>query len=155
MSVKVSFLALTPHICREMRVYTIRTTYSTNLYQSMNRVRRLSFTLLLAVLSFAGWSQQSTNPNANVFFVKIDNLNVDNYALLHHAVKADGRFNIDLACVPGKMLTIRIVGTPDVDMAKNVQNFQQVANQAQLSQALLLTEFNAMKFYEACETFRN
>ncbi|MFM9985362.1 MAG: hypothetical protein ACKVOK_09035 [Flavobacteriales bacterium] len=122
----------------------------------MNCLRILSMTLLLAALSSAGISQNSNQAEANsTFFVRIENLNVDNYPNLYHALKADGRFEVTLACVPMQILTIRATSAAGSDMAKNILDFQTLSANAQLSNPVVLPDFNADRFFEACSTARN
>ena len=122
----------------------------------MNCLRILSMTLFLAALSSAGIAQNN-NPDASntTFFVRIENLNVDNYPNLFHALKADGRFEVALACVPAQILTIRPTSTADADLSKNIQDFQTLAANAQLTAPIVLPDFNSDRFFEACSAVRN
>lgn len=122
----------------------------------MNSLRILSMTLLLAALSFATQAQSGAAANnSSTFFVRIENLNVDNYPNLYHALKADGRFEVSQACVPAQILTIHVAGGSNADMAKNIQDFKALATNAQLTAPVVLTEFNADRFFEACSAARN
>lgn len=122
----------------------------------MNSLRILSMTLFLAALTSVGISQNTNqNPSSTTFFVRIENLNVDNYPALYHAIKDDGRFKVENACVPAQILTIQVVGTQNADMAKNMSDFQIIATNSQLAIPVILTDFNADRFLEACLAARN
>ncbi len=113
-------------------------------------------TLFLAALTSVGISQNNNQDASNTtFFVRIENLNVDNYPTLYHAIKTDGRFEVTLACVPAQILTIRLTATAEAEMSKNIQNFQTLAANAQLSAPVVLPDFNADRFFEACSAARN
>ncbi len=119
----------------------------------MNSLRKISLALAFACACAVSAVAQS-NPSTDVFYVRIDNLDVDNYATLHHTLKADGRFLIDLACVPAHLLLVKMVGERDADLSKNLAAFQALATNAQLANATLLPDFDSRKFTDACAATR-
>ncbi|MFN0031309.1 MAG: hypothetical protein ACKVOR_04020 [Flavobacteriales bacterium] len=120
----------------------------------MNNLRKISLAgVLLCAMAFAASSQ--TVVSSNEFYVKITNLNTDSYAVLHHKLKADGRFVIDVACVPAQILKIKMTRDANTDVIKNLADFQLLASEAQLTTAVLLPEFDNAKLVEACSATRN
>lgn len=127
-----------------------------NIITLMKSLRILSMTLFLATCSSLTFAQDSNQPNSNsTFFVRIENLNVDNYPTLYNNLKTDGRFEVGLACVPAQILTIRVLDSSNADMAKNIQDFKTIATEAQLALPVVLTDFDADRFFDACSAARN
>jgi hypothetical protein len=123
----------------------------------MNNLKKIAgIVCLTCAIVFSSFAQSSTtNAESDVFYVRIDNLNTENYAVLYHKLKADGRFTIDLACVPAHILKIKMIGNRSQVMAENVSAFQELTAQSQMATPRHLADYDAQKFFDACAATRS
>ncbi len=123
----------------------------------MNTLKRIAgtFFLICAIVLSSFAQSTTTTTESDIFYVRIDNLNTDNYAVLYHKLKADGRFTIDLACVPAHVLKIKMIGDRSEVLSENLNAFQELTAQAQLATPRLLADYDAQKFFDACAATRS
>jgi hypothetical protein len=123
----------------------------------MNTLKKIAGTIfIICAIVLSSFAQSTTTTTeSDIFYVRIDNLNTDNYAVLYHKLKADGRFTIDLACVPAHVLKIKMIGDRSEVLSENLNAFQELTAQAQLASPRHLADFDAQKFFDACAATRS
>jgi hypothetical protein len=117
-----------------------------------------SFTLLFAftVLIFSSFFSvaQSTPFQGQSFYVEASDLTVENYDMLYHHLKTDGRFTIDKACVPAHVMIIKTVNNSSVNLSQNISAFKALAVSSQINHVVILDNFTFEQFDQACMNAR-
>ena len=94
---------------------------------TLNTMKRF---ILLALCGFT-WAvqscaQSSLPPAPERLYFEYASLDFNKYAELHETVKADGNFIIETACIPAKVMCVKLAqGNPD---AASAEAFKQLAS---------------------------
>jgi hypothetical protein len=103
--------------------------------------------LICSLSAFA--QSQSPNPQ-QVFYVKIESLNVQNHKDLRLYLRQAGVFVVESSCVPAKILAIKYTGSNSTSVEALFNQFKQEATHAQITTVLLLNNYSEAAFNEAC-----
>jgi hypothetical protein len=111
--------------------------------------------LVLAVCcSMAAFSQSSNSTAENGGYVKSKDLNVDTYIEFAKAIKADGRFEINSACIPAHLFHVRMKDGSSISSAEWTI-LEQMAKNFGLLEFIVLQDYTDNKFMEDCSAKRS
>jgi hypothetical protein len=107
--------------------------------------------LICSLSAFA--QSQSLNPQ-QIFYVKIESLNVENHRDLRLYLRQAGVFVVESSCVPAKILAIKYTGSNSTSVEALFNQFKQEATHAQITSMLLLNTYTEASFNQACADTR-
>jgi hypothetical protein len=115
----------------------------------------LRFATAVALLVFATHvNAQSTPSEAKPgTYIKSKSLNVDNYVEFAKALKAEGLYTIDSACIPALLLHIRTADGKTLT-AQQMQSVKVLAASKGLADFEVLTQYSDEKFMQDCSEKR-
>jgi hypothetical protein len=92
----------------------------------MNKLTLLVIMMLCG--SLFSFGQSIPQPASQLAYFEFASLDFNKYAELHEAVKADGNFLIETACIPAKVISVK-----KVNVNSNFEAFKQLASLSGLS----------------------
>lgn len=113
----------------------------------MKKLYLLSLVILL--LQFSLSAQQSLQPEAERFYFECPNLDFDKYAALHEQVKADGRFQLETACIPAHIICVK-----PLNAGANGAAFKQLALLSGIPTVHHRNTFTRAEFDQRCAAAR-
>ena len=146
------------HICTEMSGQKIRFLFQILDKQIHTSIRmklthRFAFAILLFGSSLITYGQTSPAAEAVGDYVKSKDLNVDRYVEFATAIKADGRFVIDSACIPALLMHFKTSeGTRLTD--SQWQIVKGIAHANGLQDFDVLINYSDEKFMQDCSEKR-
>ena len=116
---------------------------------------KLRFATAVALLVFALQVQAQSTPTSVKpgTYIKSKNLNVDNYVEFAKALKAEGLYTIDSACIPALVMHIRTVDGQTLS-TQQMQQVKTLASSKGLLDFEVLTNYTDDKFMQDCSEKR-
>ena len=146
------------HICTEMSGYTSRSRFQPLDKHTYTSIRmKLTYRFALAILLFSSslitFGQTSPAAEAIGDYVKSKDLNVDRYVEFATAIKADGRFVIDSACIPALLMHFKT--TEETRLTDSQwQIVKGIAQTSGLQDFDVLVNYSDAKFMQDCSEKR-
>ncbi|MEN9639195.1 MAG: hypothetical protein RLZZ262_1063 [Bacteroidota bacterium] len=115
----------------------------------------LRYATAVALLVFASHVQAQSTPSEAKpgTYIKCENLNVDNYVEFAKALKAEGQYTIDSACIPALVMHIR---TKEGKTLTNqqMQQVKSLASSKGLAEFAILANYSDDQFMQDCSEKR-
>jgi hypothetical protein len=119
----------------------------------MRNTFRLATAVALIFVALHGQAQTTDATPKPGTYVKCKNLNVDNYVEFAKALKAEGLYTIDSACIPALVMHIRTKEGQTLS-ANQMQNVRALAASKGLGEFEVLTSYSDDKFMQDCSEKR-